>query len=280
MGIFAGSGVGKSTLLAMLARNAACDVAVIALVGERGREVREFIEDELGTAGLARSIVVVATSDANALMRREAAYTAATVAEYFRDTGKNVLLIMDSVTRFCQALREIALSAGEPPAARGYPPTVFAELPRLLERAGPGPTGGASAGQITAFFTVLVEGDDHNEPVADSARALLDGHLVLDRRIAERGRFPAIDVLKSVSRAMAGCNALSDNQMTSDARQILATLVDIHDLLKLGAYRPGGDPAIDRAIMTAPRIEELLCQGRNERPDLQESFARLGAALK
>jgi flagellum-specific ATP synthase len=264
----------------MLARNADCDVSVIALVGERGREVREFLEDELGPNGRAKSVTVVATSDASPLMRREAAYAAMTVAEYFRGVGRKVLLVTDSITRFCHALREIALAAGEPPASRGYPPSVFAELPRLLERAGPGPESGTPGGQITAFFTVLVEGDDLNEPVADSTRGLLDGHVVLDRQIAERGRFPAVDVLRSLSRAVPGCNTHSEIHLTLEARQVLATYADIADLVRLGAYRAGGDPAADRALAIAPRIEALLRQGREECPALPESFVQLELAMR
>jgi flagellum-specific ATP synthase len=280
IGLFAGSGVGKSSLLAMLARNGSCDVCVIALVGERGREVREFLEDELGPNGRAKSVTVVATSDASPLMRREAAYAAMTVAEYFREAGRKVLLVMDSVTRFCHALREIALAAGEPPASRGYPPSVFAELPRLLERAGPGPQTSAPGGQITAFFTVLVEGDDLNEPVADSARGLLDGHVVLDRQIAERGRFPAVDVLRSLSRAVPGCNTPSEVQLTLDARQTLAKYTEIVDLVRLGAYRSGGDAAADRALAIAPRIDALLRQSREECPAIAESFQKLELAMQ
>jgi len=220
LGLFAGSGVGKSTLLSMLARFTACDVAVIALVGEQGRELREFIEDDLGPDGLARSVLVVATSDQPPLMRRECAYAAACVAEHFRDQGKSVLLMMDSVTRFCLALREIGLSVGEPPTTRGYPPSVFAELPQLLERAGPGLPGG---GMITGLFTVLVEGDDQNEPIADAVRGILDGHVVLDRRIGESGRYPAIDVLRSLSRTTPGVNAPEENALASRARALLAT---------------------------------------------------------
>jgi flagellum-specific ATP synthase len=238
LGLFSGSGIGKSTLLAMLARHTECDVAVLALVGERGREVREFLEDDLGSAGLARSVVVVATSDSPPLLRRQAAFAAMTVAEHFRDQGKSVLLLMDSVTRFCLALREIGLSAGEPPATRGYPPSVFAELPRLLERAGPGLDGpDGLVGHVTALFNVLVEGDDHNEPVADAVRGILDGHIVLDRRIAEGGRYPAIDVLRSLSRAVPGCNAPEENALARRARALLALHADMADMVRLGAYR-------------------------------------------
>jgi flagellum-specific ATP synthase len=281
LGLFAGSGVGKSTLLAMLAKHTACDVAVLALVGERGREVREFLEEDLGEVGLARSVVVVATSDASPLLRRQAAHAAMTVAEHFRDEGKSVLLLMDSVTRFCLALREIGLSAGEPPATRGYPPSVFAELPRLLERAGPGldRTDGA-VGSITALFNVLVEGDDHNEPVADAVRGILDGHVVLDRRIAEGGRYPAIDILRSLSRAVPGCNAPDENQLTRRARGLLALYADMADMVRLGAYRAGSDPAVDEAVALAPRIEAMLRQERNEPTNIEDSFAALAAALQ
>ena len=280
LGLFSGSGIGKSTLLAMMARQSAADVIVLALVGERGREVREFLEDELGPEGLARAVVVVATSDAPPLLRRQAAYTAMTVAEHFRDEGRSVLLLMDSVTRFCLALREIGLSAGEPPATRGYPPSVFAELPRLLERAGPGyqqPDG--SAGFITALFTVLVEGDDHNEPVADTVRGILDGHVILDRRIAEAGRYPAIDVLRSLSRSMPGCNLPEESALVRRARAILALHADMADMIRLGAYRRGTDPAVDEAVALAPQIEAVLRQNRDEIPGPQDSFALLAEAL-
>ena len=279
LGLFAGSGVGKSTLLGMLARHTACDVAVLALVGERGREVREFIEDELGPAGLARSVVVVATSDAPPLMRREAAYAAMTVAEHFRDQGRSVLLMMDSVTRFCLALREIGLSAGEPPATRGYPPSVFAELPKFLERAGPGEMSpGRAVGAITGLFTVLVEGDDLNEPVADTVRGILDGHVILDRRIGERGRYPAVDVLRSLSRTVPGCNRPEENLLAQRSRAVLALQAEMVDLVRLGAYRPGSDPAVDHALAVAPRIEAAL-QQRHERSSIEESFAELARAL-
>ncbi len=274
LGLFAGSGVGKSTMMAMMAQQADCDVIVLALVGERGRELREFIEDDLGPEGLARSAVIVATSDQPPLMRREAAYAAMTVAEHFRDQGKSVLLLMDSVTRFCLALREIGLAAGEPPATRGYPPSVFAELPRLLERAGPGPDNGA-AGQITAIFTVLVDGDDHNEPVADAVRGILDGHVVLDRKIGERGRYPAVDVLRSLSRTVPGCLASDERFVVRRAREMLALQAELADLVRLGAYQAGSDPAADEALETAPAIERLLTQGRDERSTLEESFAQL-----
>ena len=280
LGLFAGSGVGKSTLLAMLARYTSCDVAVLALVGERGREVREFLEDDLGPGALAKSVVVAATSDASPLLRREAAYAAMTVAEHFRDEGKSVLLLMDSVTRFCLALREIGLSVGEPPATRGYPPSVFAELPRLLERAGPGPEGHGPAGQITALFTVLVEGDDHNEPVADEVRGILDGHVVLDRRIGNAGRFPAVDVLRSLSRSVPGCLDPTERETVARARSLLATYAEVADLVRLGAYKAGADPAIDDAVLLAPRIERILRQDRSTRSTLDEGFAALRAALE
>ena len=273
LGLFAGSGVGKSTLLAMLAQRAACDVVVLALVGERGREVREFIEDELGPA-LARSVVVVATSDQPPLLRREAAYAAMTVAEHFRDQGRSVLLLMDSVTRFCLALREIGLSAGEPPATRGYPPSVFAELPCLLERAGPG----LGAGSITGLFTVLVEGDDHNEPIADAVRGILDGHAVLDRGIAESGRYPAVDVLRSLSRTAGSCLDATQAALVRSARASLSLAADLADLVRLGAYQRGTDAAADTALAQAPRIEALLQQASDENwgaaaPDVFDALA-------
>jgi flagellum-specific ATP synthase len=278
LGLFAASGVGKSTLMSMLARGAGCDVCVLALVGERGRELREFLEDDLGPEGLARSVVICATSDAPPLMRREAAYAAMTVAEHFRDQGKHVLLLMDSVTRFAMALREIGLSAGEPPATRGYTPGVFAELPRLLERAGPAEEG--SPGAITGLFTVLVEGDDHDEPVADAVRGILDGHVVLDRRIGERGRWPAIDVLRSLSRTVPGCLEEREHALATRARRVLALHAEMADLIRLGAYRAGADPAVDEAVRLAPRIEAFLAQRKGEHCTVAGAFAALSAALE
>jgi flagellum-specific ATP synthase len=280
LGLFAGSGIGKSTLLSMLTRGTLCDVVVLALVGERGREVREFIENDLGPDGLARSVVVVATSDSPPLMRRQCAYTAMTVAEHFRDQGLSVLLLMDSVTRFCLALREIGLSLGEPPATRGYPPSVFAELPRLLERAGPGPIqpdGGA--GQITGLFTVLVEGDDHNEPVADAVRGILDGHITMDRKIAEAGRYPAIDVLRSLSRVAASCLDEDQAKTVRRARAVLSLHAEMVDMVRLGAYRAGTDPGVDEALRLTPAIEDFLRQAPGERSGFQESFDGLNQAL-
>ncbi len=280
LGLFAGSGVGKSTLLSMLTRGTACDVVVLALVGERGREVRDFIETDLGPDGMARSVVVVATSDSPPLMRRQCAYTAMTVAEHFRDQGLSVLLLMDSVTRFCLALREIGLSLGEPPATRGYPPSVFAELPRLLERAGPGPVlADGRAGQITGLFTVLVEGDDHNEPVADAVRGILDGHIVMDRKIAEAGRYPAIDVLRSLSRLASSCLGPAQTATIRRARAVLSLHGEMADMVRLGAYRIGTDAAVDEALRLTPAIEDFLRQAPGEASGFDDSFAGLDRAL-
>jgi flagellum-specific ATP synthase len=278
MGIFAGSGVGKSILLAMLARNTEADVTVIALVGERGRELKEFIEDDLGPEGLAKSVVIAATSDEAPLTRRQAAYVAMATAEYFRDQGLHVLLLMDSVTRFAMAQREIGLSAGEPPASKGYTPTVFAELPRLLERAGPGLAG--TTGSITGLFTVLVEGDDHNEPVSDAVRGILDGHIVLERAIAERGRYPAINVLKSVSRAMPQCNSDAEQALVLAARSQLATYEDMAELIRLGAYRTGTNPEVDSAIALYPQFEAFLAQKKDERASVAAGYVNLSKILQ
>jgi flagellum-specific ATP synthase len=235
--------------------------------------VKEFITKNLGEKGLERSVVVVATSDESSLMRRQAAYTTLTIAEYFRDQGKNVLCLIDSITRFAMAQREIGLSAGEPPTTKGYPPSVFAELPKLAERAGPG-TG---EGSITALFTVLVEGDDHNEPIADALRATLDGHIVLDRAIAERGRFPAINVLRSVSRMMPACNSKEENLLVMRARRLLARYEDMAEMIRLGAYRPGTDPEVDEAIKYFPALEKFLSQESHESSDLAAGYAALAA---
>jgi flagellum-specific ATP synthase len=271
LGIFSGSGVGKSVLLSMLARNTACDVAVIGLVGERGREVQEFLQDDLGEAGLARSVVVVATSDEPALMRRQAALLTMAIAEYFRDEGKDVLLLMDSITRFAMAQREIGLAGGEPPTAKGYTPTVFSELPRLLERAGPGP----DQGTITGLFTVLVDGDDHNEPVADAVRGILDGHIVMERAIAERGRYPAINVLKSVSRTMPKSSDPEFYPVVVKAKQVLSTYTDMEELIRLGAYRAGSSAEVDEAIRLQPALEAFLAQGKEETTNLGDGYRAL-----
>ncbi len=276
MGIFAGSGVGKSTLLSMMARHTAADVTVIGLVGERGREVQDFLTDDLGPEGLARAVVVVATSDEPPLMRRQAAYLTLSVAEHFRDQGLNVLCLMDSVTRFAMAQREIGLSAGEPPASKGYTPSVFAELPKLLERAGPG-TG---EGSITGLFTVLVEGDDHNEPITDAVRSIVDGHIVLDRAIAERGRYPAINILRSVSRTMPGCNSDAENKVVSRARQLMAQYEDMAEMIRLGAYRRGSDPLVDESIHYQPELDKFLSQQKGERADLTGGYKALHRILE
>ncbi len=268
MGIFSGSGVGKSVLLGMLARNVVADVSVVGLIGERGREVQEFLQDDLGPAGLARSVVVVATSNEPPLMRRQAAYLTLAIAEYFRDEDKDVLLLMDSITRFAVAQREIGLSAGEPPTAKGYTPTVFSELPRLLERAGTGP----GKGTITGLFSVLVEGDDHNEPIADAVRAILDGHIVMERAIAERGRYPAINVLKSVSRTMPRAADPAYLDVLTRARAVMATYADMEELIRLGAYRPGASADVDEAIRLHRPLEEFLGQGKEESTTLAEGY--------
>ena len=275
MGIFAGSGVGKSVLLSMMARNVAADVSVIGLVGERGREVQEFLQDDLGPTGLARSVVVVSTSDEPALMRRQAAYLTLAIAEFFRDLHQDVLVLMDSVTRFAMAQREIGLSAGEPPTAKGYTPTVFTELPRLLERAGPG----TDEGTITGIFTVLVDGDDHNEPVADAVRGILDGHIVMERAIAERGRYPAINILKSISRTMPRAADPDFVPVIARARQVMATYSDMEELIRLGAYRQGSSPEVDEAIGLHKPLEAFLGQAKEESTSLGDGYRRLQAIL-
>jgi flagellum-specific ATP synthase len=277
LGVFAGSGVGKSVLLSMLAKNADCDAVVVGLIGERGREVREFIEETLGEEGLKRAVVVVATSDEPALKRRQAAYMTLAVSEYLRDQGLEVLCLMDSVTRFAMAQREIGLAAGEPPTTKGYTPTVFTELPKLLERAGPGPIrpDGTTAGPITGLFTVLVDGDDHNEPIADAVRGILDGHIVMERGIAERGRFPAINVLKSISRTMPGCQLPHERRAVTEARRSLSAYANMEELIRIGAYRAGSDPQVDRAIALIPALEAFLGQDKDEATSLEDTFGAL-----
>jgi flagellum-specific ATP synthase len=275
IGIFAGSGVGKSTLLGQLASHADVDVSVIGLIGERRREVREFIERDLGDA-LARSVVVVSTSDEPATLRTRGARVATAIAEGFRDAGRDVLLMMDSLTRFCTAQREIGLATGEPPTTRGYTPSVWNQLPKLVERAGTTDR----AGSITGLYTILVEGDDMNEPVADAARSLLDGHVELSRRIAERGRFPAVDVLSSVSRVMPDVTSAEHQALAREARQVLATYRDAEDLISVGAYAEGSDPAIDRARRLQPALQAFLSQPRGEVTSLADSVAKLRSLLR
>jgi len=270
IGIFSGSGVGKSVTLGMMARYTSADVSVIALVGERGREVNDFLERDLGPAGVARSVVVVATSDQPALVRVQAAMTATAVAEYFRDQGKNVLLIMDSLTRFALAQREIGLAAGEPPTTRGYPPSVFALLPRLLDRAGRSPRG-----SITAFYSVLVEGDDTNEPVSDTVRGLLDGHVILSRRLASQAHWPAIDVLESLSRLFPDITPPEQHAAAQTVRELLAAYRDHEDLISIGAYRPGANPTVDAAIAMREEINRFLRQAIEDRSNVETARADL-----
>ncbi len=276
LGLFAGSGVGKSTLLGMLARHVACDVAVVAMVGERGREVRPFVEETLGREAMRRAVVVVATSDTPPMLRREALYAATTIAEHFRDAGKSVLLLVDSLTRFCQALREIGLALGEIPGRGGWPPSVFAELPCLLERAGPGIAPGAA---ITGLYTVLVDGDDQDEPVADAVRGLIDGHVWLDRRIAERGRLPAVDIVRSLSRTAHECVPPAERALAARGRAILAKAAEAADLLRLGVYTRGQDAETDHALDIAPRLEAWLRQAPDEHAPLATTFAGLAEIL-
>ncbi len=270
LGLFAGSGVGKSTLLGQIARSATADVNVICLIGERGREVREFLEESLGPAGMPRSVVVCATSDAAALVRLKSAFVATAIAEWFRTRGQRVLLMMDSVTRFARAQREVGLAAGEPPTRRGYPPSVFSLLPRLLER-----SGTAAEGSITALYTVLVEGGDMDEPIADEVRGILDGHIVLSRSIAERGRFPAVDVLASLSRVMDSVVPPEHRAAATRLRTLLAAYEQKRDLIVLGAYKKGADPETDQAIAKMPAITAFLTQKRDEPAPWEETVARL-----
>lgn len=270
IGIFAGSGVGKSTLMGMFARNTNADINVIALIGERGREVKEFIERDLGPEGMARSVVVVATSDRTALERKKAAMTATAIAEYFRDQGRDVLLMMDSLTRFSMAQREIGLASGEPPVSRGYPPSVYSQMPRLLERAGKN-----AKGSITGLYTVLVDGDDFNEPITDTARGILDGHIVLDRKLAQKNHYPAIDVLASVSRCMSSLVSKEHKRYAGKLKSTMATYRDAEDLINIGAYKAGSNPDIDYSISMNGPINEFLCQETDEKLDYDDALALL-----
>jgi len=275
VGIFAGSGVGKSTLLAMIARNMDADINVIALVGERGREVLDFIEDSLGKEGLKRSVVVVATSDQPALVRTHAALTATAIAEYFRDQGKHVVLTMDSITRFAMAQREIGLAIGEPPTSRGYTPSVFAALPKLLERGGTASSGGS----ITALYTVLVEGDDINDPIADSIRAILDGHIVLSRELANHRHFPSIDILQSNSRLLAQLLSASECELTDKLIKLLSVYEKSKDMVEIGAYRMGSNELLDKAIKKLAKINAYLCQAKEEKVSKRAAFEQLRQVL-
>ena len=270
IGIFAGSGVGKSTLLGMFARNTKADINVIALIGERGREVREFIERDLGEEGMKRSVLVVATSDKPALVRRKAAQTATAIAEYFRDQGNDVLLMMDSLTRFSMAQREIGLASGEPPVTRGYPPSVYAEMPKLLERA-----GNSDKGSITGLYTVLVDGDDFNEPITDTARSILDGHIMLDRKLGHKNHYPAIDVLQSISRCMSQIATSEHKAAAGKLKNVLATYNEAEDLINIGAYKSGANKNIDYAIEKIDAINEFLCQDVDSKYSFDEELDML-----
>ena len=272
IGIFAGSGVGKSTLMGMFARNTKADINVIALIGERGREVREFIERDLGEEGMKRSVVVIATSDRPALIRNKAAKTATAIAEYFRDQGKDVLLMMDNLTRFSMAQREIGLASGEPPVSRGYPPSVYSEMPKLLERA-----GNSDKGSITGLYAVLVDGDDFNEPIADTARGILDGHIVLSRGMAQKNHYPAIDVLASISRVMSAAATKDHKQVAGQMKEVLATYRDAEDLINIGAYRSGSNPSIDYAIEKIDAVNSFLKQGTDEKFDFDDIVSQMKA---
>ncbi len=265
IGIFAGSGVGKSTLLGMFARNTRADINVIALIGERGREVREFIERDMGEEGMRRSVVIVATSDRPALLRRNAAKTATAIAEYFRDQGKDVLLMMDSLTRFSMAQREIGLASGEPPVTRGYPPSVYSEMPKLLERA-----GNSDKGSITGLYTVLVDGDDFNEPITDTARSILDGHIMLDRKLAHKNHYPAIDVLQSISRVMSSIAGKEHKEAAGKLKNVMATYQEAEDLINIGAYKSGSNKNIDYAIEKIDAVNDFLLQETHDKFTFEE----------
>lgn len=270
IGIFAGSGVGKSTLLGMFARNTKADVNVIALIGERGREVREFIEYDLGEEGLKRSVLVIATSDKPALLRNKAAKTATAIAEYFRDQGKDVLLMMDNMTRFCMAQREIGLASGEPPVTRGYPPSVYSELPKVLERA-----GNSTKGSITGLYAVLVDGDDFNEPISDTARGILDGHIILSRKLGNKNHYPAIDVLQSISRCMSSIANKEHKQLAGKLKNVLATYNEAEDLINIGAYKPGSNPDIDFSISKIKAVNEFLMQDVESKYQFEDEIKML-----
>ncbi len=272
IGIFAGSGVGKSTLMGMFARNTKAEINVIALIGERGREVREFVENDLGPEGMARSVVVCATSDKPALIRKKAALTATAIAEYFRDQGRDVLLMMDSLTRFSMAQREIGLASGEPPVTRGYPPSVYSEMPRLLERA-----GNSAVGSITGLYTVLVDGDDFNEPITDTARSILDGHIVLNRKLAQKNHYPAIDVLQSISRVMSAVATPEHKAIAGKLKNVLATYQEAEDLINIGAYKNGSNKAIDYAIKKIDAVNDFLLQQTHDKFEYDEIIEQMSA---